>query len=77
MGGLELLGLLLAGLVPVHPHRGKQVAVEPAEVAVDGVPVHDRLDAIDGGGLALLEEFRRLEAAQADQGAEAVVADRR
>jgi hypothetical protein len=41
------------------------------------VPVHDRLDAIDGGGLALLEEFRRLEAAQADQGAEAVVADRR
>ena len=45
--------------------RLKQIAVEPAKIAVDGFPLLDFLDAIDRRRLALVEAARHFLAAQA------------
>jgi hypothetical protein len=74
---LELLVELLLRLLPLHVFRRKEKAVEPPEGAVDVELGHDRLDAVDGRLLALLEQPGHLLAAQVDQAADGIVADRR
>src|SRR5205085_1835070 len=51
----------------------EQVAVQPGEVAVDPLLAGDRLDAVDGGGVARGGQRRRLGAAGALQLGVAVV----
>ena len=71
------LGLeLFLGVGRFGTERGKQIAVDAAEVAADGSVADDRLDAVDRRGLAFLKQPRGLLAPQLDQFADQVVADR-
>jgi hypothetical protein len=74
--GLEFLVDLLLRLVALHVFRRKEKAVQPPEGAVDAEFAHDRLDASDGRLLALLEQPGHLLAAQVDQAADGIIADR-
>ncbi len=47
--------------------RQYKIAVEAAEIAVDALARSDRLDAVYGGGLALINELGDLDAARLDQ----------
>src|SRR3954469_15698911 len=55
----------------------KQVAVEPAEIASNPFLLLDFLDAIDGGGLALVKPAREMIAPQLDHLGRQIVAQRR
>ncbi len=59
------------------PSAGNRKPSSAPEGAVDVELAHDRLDAVDGRLLALLEQPGHLLAAQVDQAADGVVADRR
>ena len=57
----------LARFIRLHVQRGKQVPVEPPEIAGDAVRLHDRLDAIDRRFLTFLKQPRGLFASQLDK----------
>ena len=75
--GVEFLLPLIAGFLGLNTHCRKQEGVEPTEIAIYTEFANDLFDARDGSFLALLEEPRHLLAAQIDQRAQPIVANRR
>lgn len=68
--------LLLPRVFEFHTRRGKQVCIDPSEVAFQMMPFDELLDSVDRLVLAFLEEFGQLLAAHLDQDGRAIVADR-
>src|SRR5205085_4167574 len=69
VGGVQLLSQVV-GVLRLGRH---EIAVQPREVAGDGLGGADRLDAVDRGGLALVPEPRVLAAGGLDHLVEVVV----
>ena len=74
---LVLLVLLIARLFRVHPQRRKQERIQPPEIARNVMGSDDLLDTVDRRLLALLKQACGFLAANFDERAHAVVANRR